>query len=421
MVEINFTGLGQIDRPAGPTAARPPIRVLLVLTGLAMGGATNVVLDIGSHFTALDDFEIELVTGPPPPGRSDATQLALSRGIPIRVVSALTNQIQPLANARAAVQLWRIMRRGNYDLVHTHSSVAGILGRLAARAAGVPVVVHHVHGWGLQEGMSSGARALYLTLERLCARLSDRLIVVARSDMLKGLKHRIGREEQYALIYNGIALEKFRQTVDGQQVRQELGLAPASKLVAMIGRLDEQKNPLDFIRAAAMVARNDDNVQFLLIGDGALRPDCERLIAQLQLSDRFFLLGARTDVSRILPIVALTALSSLWEGLPISILESMSAGKPIVANAVDGTVELVRDGETGFLVTPHRPAEMADRILYLLRNPLQCEAMGRTARRRSDDYSVDQMLSEIESVYRRLIRGSFVAPDKETTVEPVHR
>jgi glycosyltransferase involved in cell wall biosynthesis len=140
----------------------------------------------------------------------------------------------------------------------------------------------------------------------------------------------------------------------------------------------------------------------LLIGDGLLRPECEKLISELKLDSKFYLLGSRNDVARILPILTITALSSLWEGLPITFLEAMSAGKPIVANNVDGASDVVVNGETGFLVNPHQPAEMAERILYLLNNEAHCIEMGRIAQQRSDYFSVQRMVGQIEALYKNL-------------------
>lgn len=378
------------------------IRVLLIITGLASGGATNVVLDLASHLKNHPDFALKLVTGPPPPGRTDVTHLAYEHGINTEVIPNLVNHINPITNMKALADLRRTMARENYDIVHTHSSVAGVVGRLAAFTARVPVVIHHVHGWGLEASESRLTRALYLNLERVCARFTDRLVVVSKPDIKTGVAHRIAAEKKFTLIYNGIDLEKFRQPVVETEVRRQLGLDPDAKLVGMIGRLDRQKNPLDFIRSAAIVSRARADVQFLIVGDGSLRPECERLIRDLQLKGRVFLLGYRDDVARILPILTMTAMSSLWEGLPIAFLEAMSAGKPIVANDVDGAGDVVIDGETGFLVPPHQPAEMAKRILCLLDDEALCNQMSHYARECSNYFSVQRMVRETESLYREL-------------------
>ncbi|MCC9078675.1 glycosyltransferase family 4 protein [Litorilinea aerophila] len=392
-------------RFSNPPAQRAPgkIRLLLVITGLAVGGATNVVLELAAHFREHPDFEVELVTGPIPPGRSDATHLAHQRGIQPRVLPSLVNHIHLPMNLQAVWALWRLMRQRRYDIVHTHSSVAGIVGRWAAFMAGVPAIVHHVHGWGMHEGMSQASRLLYLTLERLSARITHRLIVVSRPDIQKGLGYGIGREEQFTLIYNGIDLARFRQPVNREEVCAELGLDPDARLVGMVGRLDQQKNPLDFIRAAALVLQAEPHTQFVVVGDGSLRPACERLIDELQLRGRVFLLGTRDDVARIVPILTVVAMSSLWEGLPIAFLEAMSAGKPIVANDVDGVRDVVVNEETGFLVTPRQPAEMAGRILQLLQDPVLCAQMGAEGRQRSGYFSVQRMVRQVESLYRALL------------------
>jgi glycosyltransferase involved in cell wall biosynthesis len=197
-------------------------------------------------------------------------------------------------------------------------------------------------------------------------------------------------------------LKKFRQQIDRQKVFSDLGLDPQAKIVGMIARLDQQKNPLDFIRAAAIVIKKYPKVQFLIAGDGSLRSECESLIDQLNLRGSFFLLGYRDDVDKIMPILTFTVLSSLWEGLPVVFQEAMSAGKPIIANDVDGARDVIIDGETGYLVTPHQPQEMAERILYLLDNDAICTEMGLTAQKQSERFSGDQMVQNIASLYREL-------------------
>lgn len=375
-------------------------RVLLIITRLTTGGDTNVVLDIASHLNNHPRFAADLAAGPVPPEEVDLTFLARERNIPTRIVPCLINHIDPMLNMRAILQLRKLMIKGQYEIVHTHSSVAGVIGRIAALSAGVPAIVHHVHGWGIQEGMSAGMRTLYLGLERLCASFTKRLIVVSRPTLQKGLAYRIGREDQYALIYNGIQLEKFRQKYDERQVRLELGLDPDCRVVGMIGRLDRQKNPLDFIRAAAIVRKRYQKVQFLIAGEGVLRNECRSLIQDLNLDGNFFLLGFRNDVEKIMAVLDLIVSSSLWEGLPVVFQEAMSAGKPIVANDVDGASDVIIDGETGYLVAPHKPAEMAERILNLLGSDDLCKRMGLAAQRNAESFSSEQMLDRLVSLYQ---------------------
>ncbi len=403
---------GTADSPRDAGGSAPParrLRLLLVITRLTVGGDTNVLLDIARRFRNHPRIEAEIAAGPVPANEVDLTHLAYESRIPTSIIATLSNRTDPWPMIRAVFELRKLIRRRRYDIVHTHSSVAGVIGRLAAATARVPVIVHHVHGWGLQEGMSASLRFAYLNLERLCARFTDRLIAVSEPTIQKGLAHRIGCKDKFALIYNGINLQQFRQEVDATKMRLGLGLGRDCRLVAMIGRLDRQKNPIDFIRAAALVVRQYPRVQFLIVGDGALRPECERLINELNLQQRCILLGFRDDVARILPLLAVVASTSLWEGLPVVFQEAMCAGVPIVANDVDGVSDVVRDGETGYLVAPHNPQQMADRILRLLGDDELRNRLGARARLESARFSTEQMLEEIESLYTQLV----TSPNRE--------
>lgn len=383
------------------------LRLLLVITRLTAGGDTNVLLDIARHFTNHPIIEAEIAAGPVPENEIDLTPIAHENQIPTSIIPTLSNRPDPRHMIRAVMDLRRLMRRRQYDIVHTHSSAAGIVGRIAARTVRVPIIVHHVHGWGLQEGMSPPMRCAYLRLERLCARFTDRLIAVSRATVQKGLACCIASQNKFALIYNGINLSEFCQEVDTLKLRLDLGLDRDCKLVGMIGRLDRQKNPLDFIRAAALVVRRCPQARFLIVGDGALRGECERLINEFNLQQRCILLGFRNDVAQILPLLEVVASTSLWEGLPVAFQEAMCAGRPIVANDVDGVSEVVRNGETGYLVAPHSPQVTADRILRLLFDDELRIRLGARARLDSKRFSTAQMLQDIELLYTQLMAPKY--------------
>jgi glycosyltransferase involved in cell wall biosynthesis len=383
------------------------IRVLLVATRLTIGGELNVILDIASFLNSHPYFEVHLAAGPVPPQEVDLTYLANERGIPFVEIPSMVTYVSPWHILRSSAELYSHIRQGKYDIVHTNNAIAGAAGRLAAALARVPVIIHHVHGWGLQNDMSKMMRLFYVGSERFCATLSSRLIAVSKPNIEKGLANGICKEDKFALIYNGINLENFQQQVDKQVVCSDLGLDPECKIVAQIGRLDKQKNPLDFIRAAAIVVEKYPKVQFVIAGDGVLRPECESLIKELNLAGKFFLLGYRDDINRIYPILALTALSSLWEGLPVVFQESMIAGKPIVANDVDGARDVIIDGKTGYLVAPYQPQEMADRILTLLDDEELCDQMGITAKQLAQQYSSEKMVKKIVSLYIELFKNHY--------------
>ncbi len=396
VIDMKLPGL-VVNAP--PCEEGKKTRILLIITQLVMGGGTKVVIDIAQYLNNHPDYEVDLISGPIAPGYVDVMYKAFDNGIRTRIVPSLVNHISPLENFKAVAAIRRIIAEGNYDIVHTHTKVAGVVGRIAAKTSKAKTIIHHVHGWGAPQEMSFGKRLLYLWLERICASFTDRMVAVCRLDIEKGLAYRIGKKEQFSLIYNGISVEQYQKPVDAHKWRAKLGLEPHTKLVGMIARLDEQKNPLDFIRAAKLVLEKYSGVQFLFVGDGPMRYDCEKLITEYGMEDRLSILGYQEDVAGILKILTLTAMSSLWEGLPIVFLESLSAGVPIVANDVDGAREVVIDGETGFLVTPRKPEEMAERILELLNNDRLCKQMGAAGQVFADNFSVQRMLSQVESLY----------------------
>lgn len=388
------------------------LRLLLVITRLTVGGDTNVLLDIAQYCREHPSIEAEIAAGPVPTAEIDLTYLAREAGIPVFIIPNLMNRPDPSLIARGVFELWSLIRRRQYDIVHTHSSAAGIVGRIAAVLARVPVIVHHVHGWGLQDEMLLPLKYTYLWSERFCARLTDKLVAVSAPTVQKGLAHRIGSETKYQLIYNGIDLRRFGNQEDTATIRAELGLEPGCKVVGMVGRLDPQKNPTDFVKAAALVVRNHPHVQFIFVGEGVLRAQCEQLVKELNLKEKCFLLGFRNDVHRILPLIDVLVSTSLWEGLPVAFQEAMCAGKPIIANDVDGVSDLVHHGETGYLVTPRNTQEMADRILQLLTNELLSSRLGSHAREVSATFSRERMLSQIEALYLQLASSQIASSER---------
>lgn len=379
--------------------SRSKLRLLLVITRLTVGGDTNVVLDIARFFQNHPHIQADIAAGPVGKDEIDLAPLAGRLGIALFIIPTLSNRPNPLLMARAILDLRRVLRRGHYDLVHTHSSAAGILGRLAAVLAGVPVTIHHVHGWGLHEGMPKFLQRLYISLERLCALFTDRLVAVSAPTIMKGRSHHICSETKFRLIYNGIDVERFQRAVDVNRMHLQLGTDPSCQLVGMIGRLDRQKNPLDFIRAAAMVRRQFPNAQFLIAGDGSLRDACEQLICELHLEGRCILLGYRDDIANILPLLSIVVCTSLWEGLPVAFQEAMCAGKPIVSYDVDGVSDVVRHGKTGYLVPPHNVDELSSRILQLLADDHERSELGNCARAMSEGFSRQYMLEQIQNLY----------------------
>lgn len=388
----------------GGAGDRDGVRVCHVITRLELGGAQDNTLYTVRHLRS--PFQASLACGAGGILDEEATRL----GIPVTFVPDLVRSIRPHRDVAALGALTRLFRRQRPDIVHTHSSKAGILGRLAARAAGVPVIVHSIHGFGFNDEQPIPVRMAFVALERLLAPLTTRFIAVSRANIARGTALRILRPDKVSLIRSGVHLRDFEAAAADPAarsggVRAELGLAPGTPLVGMIACLKPQKAPEDFVEMAARVASQRPEARFLLAGDGALRGRVEQRVAASGLAGRVHLLGWRRDVPRLMASLDVLVLTSLWEGLPRVIPEAFAASVPVVATAADGSADLVEDGVNGFLCRPHDVAGLADRVTRLLDDRDLGRRLAASARAAAREFDIDAMVRAQERLYLDLVRA----------------
>jgi glycosyltransferase involved in cell wall biosynthesis len=378
-------------------------RVLHLITRLDLGGAQqNTLFSVANHDR--DRFEVELIAGRGGYLDPEARRTADAR---VELVPYLEHPIAPLRDLWAVLRLRDHFRRERIDLVHTHSSKAGIVGRLAAFLAGVPVVLHTVHGWSFNDTQPGSVRRLYAWLERVAGKITDRLIVVTDRDRDKGLAHGIGTISQYSLVRSGIDPELYRRPqLPRDEMRAALGFGPEHFVVGTMSCLKPQKAPLDFVGAAAEAYYASPHMRFFIAGDGELRPDVEALIEKRGVEKVVKLLGWRTDVVDLLHAMDCFLLTSRFEGLPRAVLQAMAAGVPVVATAVDGTPEVVENGVTGVLVPPGEPKVAAERLVELAAAPERARALADEARRRlGDEFDIRVMVRELDRLYLSLLEA----------------
>ncbi|MDI6695352.1 MAG: glycosyltransferase family 4 protein [Anaerolineales bacterium] len=382
----------------------PPIRVLHIITRLIVGGAQENTLFTAELLDA-SRYQVDLISGSQTGSEGSLVEEARSKGIPLTIVPHLVRQISPFHDLLALLKLTQIIRRGQYTIVHTHSSKAGILGRLAARLARTPIIVHTVHGWSFHDYMSPLTRKIYIGLEQRMAKLSDALIVVAEQDIAKGLAAGIGQPNQYHLIRSSIPLEDFDPAkYSRQEVRQELGLPTDAPVIGNVGRFSPQKNPLVWAQVAGLIGRALPQARFLLVGDGPLRHELQENLAQEGIAERTVLTGLRRDVPRLLAAMDIFLLTSLWEGLPRVIPQAMAMRLPIVAARVDGIAEAVQNGVTGYLFDPDDTNGIAQACVTLINDLAMRQAMGARGRELAlKNYDLRHMLTQIDSLYQHLL------------------
>jgi glycosyltransferase involved in cell wall biosynthesis len=376
------------------------MRVLHVITRMIVGGAQeNTMLSC-----ALMDphrFECTLLTGPETGVEGELHTEARDRGIRVIVEPHLVRRLSPWHDMLATLKLWR--DPAWRDIVHTHSSKAGVVGRIAARLAGVRVIVHTAHGWGFNRHQPWHIYWLYVWLERVCARFSAALVVVGTPNRDAGLALGIGRSEQYRLIRSGIEITAFRDVkIRRDQARGRLVLPCESFVIGSVGRLGAQKAPLDLLAAFVPVANARPEARLVFVGDGPQRGELEAAVALHGLEDRVHLAGLRRDVPELLRAFDVFALASRWEGLPRVFPQAMAAGLPIVATLVDGAPDAITPGENGWLVEVGDTAAMADRLHAFAIDPETARRMGAAGRARVDEFSAQRMVQELADLYSQL-------------------
>jgi len=377
-------------------------RVLHLITRLELGGAQQNTLYCTRHHDR-DRFDVELIAGRG--SLLDDEARAISDAT-VQLVPWLKHAISPPFDLLAVLRLRNYFRRAGIDLVHTHSSKAGILGRLAANLAGVPAVVHTVHGWSFNSTQTAARQRLYTSLERMVAPMTDRILVVAANHIDVGLRAGIGLRSQYEVVRSGIDRRLYRVPAKPRDLlRRELGFEPGDFVVGTIANMKPQKAPLDFAATAARAHALNPSIRFFFAGDGEQMPDVRRRVEADGLQDVVRLLGWRDDVPDLLHAMDAFLLTSRFEGLPRVLLQAMAAGRPVVATAVDGTPEIVKADVTGLLSPPGDTAALAAHLDRLARDAaLRAGLTERASAHLGQEFDIRKMVTDLDSLYASLLR-----------------
>jgi glycosyltransferase involved in cell wall biosynthesis len=362
------------------------MRILYLITRSEPGGAQSHLKSLVEHFgsevvgvaAGLDeDNSLEGVT-----------QRVGVEFVPIR---HLIQPLHPLQDARAVFEIANLMRRLKPDLVHIHSSKAGIVGRLGAQLVGIPSVFT-AHGWVFADGVSWKHKLVGVPSELAFGRLADHIITVSEADHRLTLRYRITDPKRVTVVHNGIedTPHRIRSSPRGGEVR-----------LAMVARFAPPKDHEVLLRAVKDLR---GPWRLLLIGDGPLRAQAERQAADLGIADRVEFLGSRPDVPQLLAGSDVFVLASNKEGLPISILEGMRAGLPVVATDVGGIPETVRDGHNGFLVPRGDPEALQSALQRLITDGALRERFGQASRKRYEvDFTAQRMFDQTRAVYESVL------------------
>jgi glycosyltransferase involved in cell wall biosynthesis len=386
--------------PAAVAMARP--RVVVTITRLTVGGAQLAVL--GMCESLKDEFDIHVVCGPDR-GSEGSIQAELERLVPVTVASHLRREMHPAHDVACVSQLRRLYARLAPDIVHSHSSKAGIVSRFASDP-GVGVV-HTVHGWGHTPADGPLKRLAFTTLERRAARRTDALVAVSSDVRDEGLALGIGSPGQYRVIPPGVDFRprspEFPEA--RRRARAQLGIPMDDHVIGWVGRFVPQKDPATLVAAVATLLRTGDaSRRAVLVGDGPLRADAERRLAEF--GGRVLFTGLRRDARDLYPAFDVLLHPSLWEGQPLVVQEALAERVPVVTTRVPGVSELVSEDPLGFVVEPGDVPALAERVSRMLADPelsapVPADAIARLAERNGGPAGSAKLAELYREVMRR--------------------
>src|ERR1700733_1252602 len=429
IVEGPLSSSANVANPApSPMHAHRPVCIARVITRLNLGGpAVHVVL--ATKHLARPGFKTTLITGKLAPGERSADELIAELDEPPVVIEQLERDPSFVKDMTTLLRLIRIFRKERPEIVHTHTSKAGALGRLAAWIAGVPIRVHTYHGLVFAEHFSDRRSRFYIGLERLLARLSTRLVTISpkqKADLEDKFHVAVG--DRIDCIPLGLDLEPFL-TRQGPSfvLRGKLGLSASDFLVGWIGRLAPIKDPLLLVEVARRVVDAIPTCHFAVVGDGELRGELENAVRQADLNDNVHLIGWRTDLAEIYSDLDLVLLTSKNEGTPLVLIETMACGKPFVATEVGGIPDLTggeceTDQEVKYFencaLTTRSPASLTTATIRLLQDAQLRRSMSEKARKFvSSRFSANRLAADLAALYESLLQETGVAARAVTARE----
>ena len=381
------------------------MRVTHIITRLIVGGAQENTVASVLGLRRQPGLELDLISGPTTgPEGSLESSFADCPGT-LRLARHLVRPVHPWRDALALIELTRLLRERRPDLVHTHSGKAGVLGRLAARRAGVPIIVHTIHGPSFGSFQGALSNGIFTAAERLAARATTHFVTVSEAMTQQYLAVGIGRPEQYTRIFSGFTLEPFLQARNDAGIRARLGLASDDFVVGKIARLTGLKGHDDLFSAAPELVRRCPRLKFLLVGDGPWRGRFEQMVRQLGLQRHFVFTGLvpPTSIPELVGVMDVLIHLSLREGLPRALPQALAAGKPVIATDCDGAGEVCIEGETGFLIPLRDATALTQRLLELEADPALRERLGRRGQQFvRERFGVERMVDELHQLYLRL-------------------
>jgi glycosyltransferase involved in cell wall biosynthesis len=379
------------------------VRVLHIHTlPVISGSGINTFLSMRGLDRSL--YTVELACAPGGP----LINLVQDHHMKVRLFPPLVQPLHPLKDLLALLELFLFLKKNPYHVVHTHNSKAGFVGRLAAKLAAVPVIVHTVHGFAFHEREAPWRRILFRNLERLASRWCDRMIFISQPLIDWALGEHLVDKEKIVRIYSGIEADRFHPVTgeEKRRIRRKWALEEEEPVIGIVSKLWEGKGHLLLLEAFREIKRDIKDARLVIVGEGYLHDRLRKAVDSMGLTGSVLFTGFLMDVSEIIAAFDVAVLPSFFEGMGRVLLEAMAMGKPVVASRVGGIPDLVKDGVTGLLVRPGHARELEESIKRLLRDNDLASRMGEEGRKRvTEEFSAERMVRSIQKLYRECLTG----------------
>ncbi len=324
-------------------------------------------------------------------------------GVKVVPISSLVRKIAPVQDLQAFFSLWRLMLQERPDIVHTHTSKTGILGRWAAKMAGVPIIVHTPHGHVFYGHFGPLVSRFFLAIERLTASITDCMVALSEGERNDYIRFSVSSPDKIVTIHSGVEIDRYMKAeVNVEEKRRSLGLNPNALVVGTVGWLLPIKGPIHLLNAMAHIWRNHPEIRLVFVGKGELEGKLRAEASRMGVSERVTFLGWRDDIPEIMQILDIFVLPSLNEGMGRVLVEAMAAGRPVVASRVGGILDLVEHKKNGFLVGPGDVNGTSLAIKRLLIDRKMRDEMGRMGRAMAQNFTVKGMVKKIDALYSSL-------------------
>lgn len=384
-----------------------PVRVLHIITRMIVGGAQENTLLSVEGLDAMPEYDVSLVSGIDK-GKEGELLSRARETTNLIVLPEMSRSINPFSDLAAFWKLYTLIKKGRYHIVHTHSSKAGVLGRLAAWLARTPIIVHTLHSLVFHDYQPWLVNRAWWLAKKICAPVTDFYVSVSEIIVKKALAAGIAEPERFRTIYSGMELDWFLNAkFDAEAVKREFGIPLDTPVVGKIARLFELKGHDQLMDAAPDIVRRVPNVRFFLIGDGVLLEHLQKRASGYGILDNFVFAGLieRERIPEMISAMDVVVHTSLREGLARVLPQSLAMGKPCVSFDIDGAPEVVIDDHTGFLVKPFDSAGLADGVSRLLEDEELRQKFGENGKKHVDpNFRAEKMVADISEVYQMLLK-----------------